>query len=514
MSYYSFGENFKWFMARVVDNKDPDFLGRLKIRVIHEQTGDLGKKKKTYGLTDDDLLWAYPMSAIQSASLSFKKVQELEDYPVPDWIDAVGLSPTGSSIGTYVFGFYLDGTEENIPIVMGSYHKLSMFPEPPTDEQTGAMLQTQIPEELKLYYDVAALAKGFVFDPEAEESRPGQTLPKEPYAVSTLWKDDPKGQAPVDEFVTAYNAEYPYNLTYTTKAGHAIELDDTIGYERLHLWHKSGTYEEISSGTNPQVDDDDKTEWPTEGPVGYTYITAGGVAEDEYDGRRNRKTMDSFFDTVIKDRNELTKRDHNTEVANTETMRIGNVQLVTVGHSKVTGNRINDNNETDYSGGGLGQFNSYFDVANNTTQTSGNNFSLQVGFTPDSESRLTDADKFNAFFNIANNSITTIGNNDIVTIGNNQIVDIGNDCTVTVGRNCTIIVKGNASIDVSGTTDIKSGGKMTISSGVEIDMDAPTINIGDAGGSIKSNGVELHTHTHTQNNGNDNGGGVSTKKPD
>ena len=175
-----------------------------------------------------------------------------------------------------------------------------------------------------------------------------------------MWKESETDLAPVDEFVSAYNAEYPYNLTYTTKSGHAIELDDTIGVERIHIWHKSGSYEEISSGNNPTIDDDNRKDWPIDGPVGYSYKTAGGIDENKYDGRRNRKTMDSFFDTVVKDRNELTLRDHNTEVANTETMKIGNTQFITIGHKTIPDNRINDNGETDYASGGLGELNAFF----------------------------------------------------------------------------------------------------------------------------------------------------------
>lgn len=477
MSYYSMGDSFKWFMARVIDIKDPESLGRVKVRVIHEQTGELGKKRKTFGVVDDDLLWAYPLSAIQSASLSWKKIVELENYPVPDWIDAVGLSPTGIAVGSYAFGFYLDGHEANIPMIFATYHKISVYPEPPTDSQTGEMLQIKPPEDDQPYYDVAALAKGFIYDPEAEETRPGQTLPKEPYAISSLWKKTETDLAPVDEFVSAYNAEYPYNLTYTTKSGHAIELDDTIGVERIHIWHKSGSYEEISSGNNPTIDDDNSKDWPIDGPVGYSYKTAGGVDENEYDGRRNRKTMDSFFDTVVKDRNELTLRDHNTEVANTETMKIGNTQFITIGHKTIPDNRINDNGETNYASGGLGELNAFFDVANNTTHTTGNNFSIQVGFTPDAEYRFKEEDVFNAFMDIANNNFINVGNNETVSIGNNQVIAIANNQTVTIGSNCTIIVQDSASITVTNTCDIHSGGKMTITSNTEIEMTAPTIDI-------------------------------------
>lgn len=483
MSFYSLGDSFKWFVARVVDIKDPEYLGRIKIRVIHDQTGQLGKKKKTYGLMDDDLLWAYTLSSINSASLSWKKVVELEGYDVPNWIDAVGLSPTGIAVGSYAFGFYLDGHEQNIPLIFSTYHKLSVYPEPPTDAQTGEMLQTAYPQEDKAYFDIAALARGFVFDPDTEESHRGQTLPKEPYSVSSLWKSSKTDHAPIDEFPTAYNTEYPYNTTYTTKAGHAIELDDTVGAERIHVWHKSGSYEEISSGSNPQIDDDDTTDWPLNGPVGYTYITAGGTAEDEYDGRRSRKTMDSFFDVVVKDKNELTLRDHNVETANTETVKIGNSAHWTVGYKSIPANRNN-------AGGDLGELNHFFDVANNYVQTSGNNHLISVGY----DTQKKPEGEFNQLIHIANNQITAIANNQTVTIGHNQTVDIGDNCTVTVGKNCTIIVKGDASISVDGSTDvyskgsmkletannmtIKAGGTLNMTSTGAMTIDGSTVSIG------------------------------------
>lgn len=469
MSYYSLGDSFKWFIARVIDIKDPEYLGRVKIRVIHEQTGQLGKKKKTYGLVDDDLLWAYPISAIQSASLAWKKVEEMEGYPVPPWIDAVGLSPTGLAIGSYVYGFYLDGHEQNIPLIFGTYHKLSVYPEPPTDPQTGEMLQTQYPKEDKEYFDIAALAKGFIYDPENKNTKGGQTLPKEPYAVSTLWG---KEHSPVDEFPTAYNTDYPYNLTYTTKAGHAIELDDSLGAERIHIWHKSGSYEEISSGINSDVDDDDSKEWPKNGPVGYSYVTAGGTPEDEFDGRRSRKTMDSFFDVVVKDKNELTLRDHNAETANTETVKVGNNTHYSVGYIGDQANRGNAKGE-------LGSKNYFIDVANNFVQTAGNNHVVSVGHA----TSKVPSGQFNQQVYIANNQT--------IEIGHNQVVNIGDNCTITVGKNCTIIVKGDASISVDGTTSVNSKGNMSLHTDANMDITAGgTLNM-TSGGAMTIDGSSI-----------------------
>jgi hypothetical protein len=44
---------------------------------------------------------------------------------------------------------------------------------------------------------------------------------------------------------TKYAAKYPYNKTITTEGGHVLELDDTPKAERIHIYHKSGSYVEI-----------------------------------------------------------------------------------------------------------------------------------------------------------------------------------------------------------------------------------------------------------------------------
>jgi len=302
MSFYKFGDQFKWFVARVSDIKDPEYLGRVRIRVIHNQTGELGKVKQgKNGVRNDDLLWAWPLSGIQSASLNWRKLVEkeagLEEFDTPDWIDAVGISPTGIAVGTYVFGFYLDGFEQNIPIIFGTYHKTSVFPEPPSDDpDVNSMLQLEEPQEPEFYSDVAALARG-------EEGKGGQTLPKEPYTRGLVL---PKTSEPE----SAYKTEYPYNVTYTTKSGHAIELDDTVGHERLHIWHQSGSYEEIANGP------------PGDG--------------ETFEGRRVKKTVGNDYEIVIKDKNILVKQDLNQEIANTRTTFILNDDVTSISNDCVT----------------------------------------------------------------------------------------------------------------------------------------------------------------------------------
>ena len=44
-----------------------------------------------------------------------------------------------------------------------------------------------------------------------------------------------------------YGARYPYNHVQQTESGHLIEMDDTPGKERLHWYHRAGTFTEIGS---------------------------------------------------------------------------------------------------------------------------------------------------------------------------------------------------------------------------------------------------------------------------
>lgn len=52
------------------------------------------------------------------------------------------------------------------------------------------------------------------------------------------------GDVQISEPPTQYNAKYPYNHVMETESGHITEYDDTPEYERIHTWHKSGTFSE------------------------------------------------------------------------------------------------------------------------------------------------------------------------------------------------------------------------------------------------------------------------------
>ena len=62
--------------------------------------------------------------------------------------------------------------------------------------------------------------------------------------TNQLYKDR-KSSSAWSEPPSAYAARAPYNNAQVTDAGHAFELDDTPGAERVHLFHRSGSFVEM-----------------------------------------------------------------------------------------------------------------------------------------------------------------------------------------------------------------------------------------------------------------------------
>lgn len=118
--------------------------------------------------------------------------------PTNPSFNKVGLSPNGLTVGSTVVGFFMDGYDANQPVIMGTIHGI-----PGNDNNK---------------HDVAELAR----------------------EVNNLNK-----QYDSKEPESAYEAKYPYNKVLRTESGHVIELDDTPGKERIHIFHKTGSYTEI-----------------------------------------------------------------------------------------------------------------------------------------------------------------------------------------------------------------------------------------------------------------------------
>ena len=72
------------------------------------------------------------------------------------------------------------------------------------------------------------------------------TIVQEKNATRMLGAKLPFGES-WDQPESAYRGAYPYNKVTETESGHIIEMDDTPGSERLHIYHKSGTFVEIDA---------------------------------------------------------------------------------------------------------------------------------------------------------------------------------------------------------------------------------------------------------------------------
>lgn len=66
-----------------------------------------------------------------------------------------------------------------------------------------------------------------------------------PRSIVEMKKESTESTELFDEPPTPYAAEYPHNKVISTESGHHQEFDDTPGAERIHTYHRSGTFEEI-----------------------------------------------------------------------------------------------------------------------------------------------------------------------------------------------------------------------------------------------------------------------------
>tara|TARA_Y100000994_G_scaffold99223_1_gene81958 strand:- start:7236 stop:9290 length:2055 start_codon:yes stop_codon:yes gene_type:complete len=99
--------NFSWWQGIVEDRHDPEQFGRYRVRIIGYHTLDKAI------LPTESLPWAIPMQPVTSAAIS-----------------GVGSSPTGLVEGSSVIGFFVDGEDSQIPVIMGCFGVEDNVPAP------------------------------------------------------------------------------------------------------------------------------------------------------------------------------------------------------------------------------------------------------------------------------------------------------------------------------------------------------------------------------------------------
>jgi hypothetical protein len=202
------GKNgFVWWVGVVEDRQDPLKMGRCRVRCVgwHAENKML--------LPTNALPWAIPILPLNNNN----------PYPPKE--------------GDMVFGFFTDGENGQDPILVG------VFPSIPLKG----------PNRQEAFNDGRDQGELDVAPVKPNETRTNYPRFLDEPTTSRLARNDSDYPSPINESKAAnkaskvepnsyYNAKYPYNNVYESESGHALEFDDTKGAERVHLYHRSGSY--------------------------------------------------------------------------------------------------------------------------------------------------------------------------------------------------------------------------------------------------------------------------------
>jgi len=202
-----------FYYGVVEDRNDPDYLGRVRVRVHGLHTHEKAL------IPTEKLPWAQVMTPTTSSSFS-------------------GVGETPKLIeGTFVVLDFIDGEDMQMPIVIGTVPGIT---QPHILEIDGTPLTR------------GANHQGFQ-DPNNKWPDAGylnrSDLPRLARNTTDFEREQHTSQNVLFDINEPEdirsNHVYPYNQVKQSESGHFEEWDDTTGNERLGLQHKSGTFREI-----------------------------------------------------------------------------------------------------------------------------------------------------------------------------------------------------------------------------------------------------------------------------
>ena len=284
-------DNFIWWQGVVEDVDDPLFLGRCRVRVLGTHT----EEKSDKGIKTEDLPWAYPIQPITSAAISgmgfspsgvvpgtwvIGFFRDGENAQEPIMIGSIGgipektadretgfndprddgdlaLDPRGNMLAKgYKIQKYPDDGSGAVLVNSDkgkSYPKDFLINEPDTNRL--ARNEEDVPDVTKEGYidktivEIKRRPLGGGSPGLLDVDVPTADCTAEPVRASipedikTTSKKSEGGKW--TETKTPYDAKYPHNNVHESESGHTFEIDDTPNKERLHKYHRSGTFEEI-----------------------------------------------------------------------------------------------------------------------------------------------------------------------------------------------------------------------------------------------------------------------------
>lgn len=284
---------FVWFTGVVEDRYDPLFQNRVRVRIHGAHTWDKQK------IATPDLPWCQVMMPVTTPSVSglgtshhglvegstvmgfYRDTEEMQDpvvmgsfigvmtdiYRIDEKIDDAGNRTFTEVKRTADEGFNdprlknvseYEGTPDGPnPKHINRNYGLSLDLES-SPRRFGETEGSSYPKkDYQASSSVNYLARAT--DYASENSNPVKDI----YPILTLetqegpglenlevGKTEGKNNTALRDTTTYLKPKYPFNHVHETESGHIIELDDTPDYERIHLYHRTGTRVEIDKEGN------------------------------------------------------------------------------------------------------------------------------------------------------------------------------------------------------------------------------------------------------------------------
>ena len=294
-NYFMGQDGFSWFIGVVEDRADPKKAGRVRVRCLGYHSA------KTENIPTEDLPWASVMMPVTAGANS-----------------GVGMSPHFLIEGTWVVGFFRDQAKQE-PVIMGALpgvnsstttnFTIASSSVVGGDSQGGGFKDPNAKYPTNLYLDIADTN---LLAQESASTHPSRSIKdaKDSWSTASGSAEQPA--------TTQANAKYPTNHVFETESGHYVEFDDTEGNERIHLYHKKGTFIEIDSAGNVIIKTVGNVTNIVAGNMdtyvkGNYSVSAGGNI-DVYAGKNLTELVDGNRKTTIKGTEtlEITKEVKNT----------------------------------------------------------------------------------------------------------------------------------------------------------------------------------------------------------